>query len=241
MKYASICVLAYKRPHLLPRCLESLRTTSDLPYQLIVNLDAGDDANIDYLVREFRNGNISNLIINAGSNRGVGRSFQNCLGVAEGDYIFKVDTDLIFQSYWLSRAVKVLDSNPDVGAVSVFDYNHYDPNDTRFTPSLNHLEVREDCIIVKDFVSSIYGFRKTNLLDNIEYSIKIPIMPDDGFHQTLGKMAITKEDYVRNEGFGVYKSTYVSGTEEAPFKTPTSDKPLIFKSGLSFGDDQPHT
>jgi hypothetical protein len=113
----------------------------------------------------------------------------------------------------------------------LFDYNHYDPNDERFTPSANHLQEREDCIMVKDFVSSIYGFK-----NGIKHSLPA-IIPDDGLHQTIAArfgsgLAITKQDYIKNHGFGVHKSVYISGTEEAPYKTPTFDEPLLFLKGL---------
>lgn len=223
MKLASLCLLAYKRPQQLIECIQSLHQTADYPYELIVNLDGGDEYNIAFLTQELKMGRISKLILSCGNNRGVGRSFQNCLGVAEGDYIFKVDTDLLFKPNWLSTSVGILSNNPDVGAVSLFDYRNYDPNDNRF----NIMEEREDCNIVDDFVSSIYGFKHPY---TIEDWVEIP---DDGFHQSQGgKLAITKEDYVINRGFGVGKSVYISGTEEAPFKTPTHDKGLIFKEGL---------
>ena len=233
MKFASICVLAYKRPQALIECLDSLRSTTDYPYELIVNLDGGDDFTRHYLQDQLGQGKISKLILNGGNNRGVGRSFQNCLAVAEGDYIFKVDADLTFEPNWLSTAIEVLDTHSGVGAVSLFDYNHYDPNDNRFKPSECHLEHSGNCIIVNDFVSSIYGFREKHSKDSIVLG-----MPDDGFHQWLkevvGHLAITEKDYVKNNGFG-RKSVYVTMPDDNPehaFKTKTYAQPLIFLSGL---------
>lgn len=231
-KFASLCLLAYKRPQQLKDCIRSLTENTDYPYQLIVNLDTSDAYLTGYLSELLIGGRISNLIINSGNNRGVGRSFQSCIGVAEGDYIFKIDTDLTFSPGWLSKAVGILETNPDIGTVSLFDYNHYDPNDSRFFPSTNHVELRPDCIIVNDFVSSIYGFRSEDYYRD-DFLNKNPI-PDDGMHQAFGLMAITKEDLVKNSGFGV-NSTYVTMPDKDPanaFKTPTDNKPLIFKSGL---------
>src|SRR4051812_5049952 len=119
--YASLCVLAYKRPDLLRLSLDSLFSTCDYPYQLIINLDGADSQNLEFLQNLFNSDRVSNLIFNSGNNRGVGRSFQNCLGVAEGDYIFKIDTDIIFKPKWLSSCIKILENNPDIGTVSPFD------------------------------------------------------------------------------------------------------------------------
>lgn len=217
----SLCVLAYKRPELLRRCLESIWATVDEPCQIIVNLDGGDTDNSIYLFDLYKQGRISNLVLNAGKNRGVGRSMANCVGLCEGDFIFKIDTDLEFRQGWLSTACNALRRHSDVGAVSLFNYNHYDPADTRFVVE----EEREDVLIVNDLVSSVYGFRTADLvLGGWNH--------DDGFHQTLkgyrGKLAITKTDLCKNDGFGV-KSVYVTiRPDGTAFKTKTNDSPLIF-------------
>lgn len=226
MNIASLCVLAYKRPQQLIDCLESLHKTLDFPAEIIVNLDGGDDSNTEYLIGALRSGSISKLILNGGNNRGVGRSFQSCLGVAEGDYIFKLDTDLTFKPNWLSKAINILNRNTDIGALGLFDYSKWDPNDSRFIRENNVIEEREDCLIVKDFVSCAWAFRSKdrNIVEPVE---------DDGNHSKFNKLG-TKLGLIHitdNLSWGVYKSTYVSGTEEKPFKTPTYDKPLIFQSG----------
>lgn len=218
----SLCILAYKRQDMLKECLESIWGTIDEPVQIIVNLDGGDKENSDYLFQVLKEGRISSLILNAGQNRGVGRSLANCIGLCEGEFIFKIDTDLKFRPGWLSTACNALRNHSDIGAVSLFNYNNYDPNDGRFKT----LEEVDNLYIVNDLVSSIYGFRKEDLsLSGWDQ--------DDGFHQTLqkhrGKLAITKKDLVINQGFGVTKSTYVSGTEDHPYKTPTFDTPNLIR------------
>jgi glycosyltransferase involved in cell wall biosynthesis len=223
--FASLCILAYKRPEQLQKTLDSLLSTIDYPCEIIVNVDGDEDKTVYGIASKFYSeGKISKLILNNGKNRGVGRSFQNCIGVAEGDYIFKIDADLTFHPKWLSQAVKILDTNSEVGAVGLFDYNKWDQNDSRFKPEENVLQVMKtwefEYQIVKDFVSSIYGFRK-KYLDNW-----IGDIPDDGFHTHLEKLAINHS--VDNTAFGVVKSTYVSGTEDHPYKTPTYTEPLLF-------------
>lgn len=216
-KFASLCVLSYKRPERLRDCIDSLIQNTSYPYELIVNADGNDDeSNIEYLVKLYKQKRISKLIMSNGNNRGVGKSFANCASVADGDYICKIDTDLTFMPRWLETGISILEKGI-VGAVSFFNYRHYDPNDNRF----NVITASDDHCIVDDFVSSIYLFKRENL-----------ILPgwnqDDGFHSKLRPLAITAEDMVSNHGFGVTKSVYVSGTEDRPYKTKTFDKPLIF-------------
>lgn len=215
MTRLSVCVLSYKRPAFLTECLQSIIDTRQYPTQIIVNSDGGDFMNHDYLLGVFGQKFVSNLILNNGDNRGVGRSFANCLAVAEGDIFLKVDSDLIFRPCWQHAVVSILTDNPDVGSLSLFDYRHYDPNDKRFKVEYE----RTDCYIVNDFVSSVYAFRA----DDVE---KIYPVADDGNHGKFGTMAITKTDFVKNQGFGVGKSVYVSGTVEHPYKTPTFSQPF---------------
>lgn len=222
MKIASLCVLAYKRPELLTQCLDTLHETIDYPCEIIVNIDGEDNpdqhaASIAHSY--FRDKKISKLITIGGKNRGVGRSFQNTIGLAEGEYIFKIDSDIIFKPNWLSKAISVLDNNPDIGTVGLFDYYRQDPNDDRFKPEHNVITKRKDCFIVKDFVSSIYGFRRDDLDINQE-------IHDDGLHQSFGTMALL--DVVDNKAFGfgsVYVTLKPDGTAS---KTQTFEEPLIF-------------
>lgn len=235
MKFASLILLAYKRPQMLTECLDTLHKTLDYPAEIIVNVDGEDNpdqhaASIAY--GYFREKKISKLISVGGNNRGVGRSFQNALGVAEGDFIFKIDTDIIFKPNWLSKAVKCLEDNPDVGSVGLFDYHRQDPNDERFKPENNVLETRPDCLIVKDFVSSIWGLRRQDLNGYMIGAYgSAEGVPDDGMHQSVGEYGCKRAliDVVDNKAWGVGKSVYLSGTAENPSKTQTFNEPLVFK------------
>lgn len=214
--FASLCILAYKRPELLQQCLISLYETVDFPSEIIINFDGTDSLDFP---REFK---FSKIIVNKGNNRGVGRSFQNCLGVAEGDYVFKLDADLIFKPGWLSKSIKILDTNEEIGAVGLFDYNRQDPNDDRFKPENNIIRTMKtwdfEYQVVKDFVSCGYGFRRKDLNQTD--------IPDDGLHQSFGQLAI--HDSVDNKSFG-FDSVYVQIKPDGSVdKTPTFDMPLLF-------------
>jgi glycosyltransferase involved in cell wall biosynthesis len=236
MKFASLCILAYKRPQKLHECLESLFKTIDYPCEIIVNLDGSDQIDKDtasQLYGLYLDNKVSKLVLSNGKNRGVGRSFQNCLGVAEGDYIFKIDTDLTFEPKWLSTACKILDTNPEVGVVGLYDYHTQDPNDIRFKPEENVIQTMKtwefEYQIVKDFVSSIYGFRHQDVYDGNGEMAQIT---DDGLHTEIAKWKEKKmalRHSVKNDAWGPTKSTYVSGTEDHPVKTPTYQEPFLFQ------------
>lgn len=217
---ASLCIIAYKRAEMLDECIQSLHDNTEYPFELIVNVDGNSGYHVDKVIDKYRvRSLISKAILVNGGNRGVGHSFTNCVKLSEGEYIFKIDTDILFNKGWLSECIKLL-HNPSISAVSPFNYNNYDPDDNRF----QILHSIDGGYIVNDFVSSIYGFRKVHW--------KNREIPDDGFHQTLrtefGSLAITKKDFVVNQGFGLEKSVYVVNTEKGPAKAMTYDEPLIF-------------
>lgn len=231
--FASLCILAYKRPKLLNDSIRSLHETIDYPCEIIINYDGLDNV-ADFAPEGFVK--CSKQILVYGKNRGVGRSLQNCLGLCEGDYIFKIDADLMFKPKWLSSAINIL-TDKSIAAVGLFDYNKWDPNDDRFKPENNVIEDRGDYKIVKDFVSSIYGFRKDDidvLLEEAPCTDEKGNLNDDGLHSALqtyrGKLAL--KDMVENTAFG-NKSVYVTiKPDGTAFKTATYDQPLLFKKDL---------
>ena len=201
--YASICILAYQRLDFLKRTLQSLlNTPAGYPYELIIHDDGSDQEVKEYLYELQRRGELSWLVINNDKNMGIGRSVQNCFRISSGEYLFKVDADLEFESNWLAEAIKIL-GKPGIGCVSLFNYRTYAPNDNRF----NVLQDKGDHLIVDDLVSSIYG---VNRYMWEQYGAQLGT---DGWHQHIKSqgydLAITKQDMVRNFGFGADKSIYV--------------------------------
>lgn len=211
----SLIVLSYKRPEMLKDCIDSIRGNIDFPTEIIVGDDTSQNAEL--LLEYLKNDRISKLILNSGRNRGIGMNLQNCLGVAEGEYVLKTDADIVFQEKWAHECIGILENNPDVATLNLFNYSHYDENDTRFKIT----EERSDCYIVSDFVNSCYLFRKSQ--------IPVQIIPDDGMHGLFyGKKAITKRDLVKNVGFGIPASVYVTLNDKGePVKTETGNHPLI--------------
>lgn len=215
MKFASLCILNYQRSEFFKQSFESLAISLDYPAEILVHDDGSDD--ISYLLEMFKERKFSWLVLNGGGNMGVGASLSHLASISHGDYIVKMDTDLTYESGWLSKSVAVMENNPDISSLSMFNYNHYDSMDNRFSIERE----RSDCYIVKDLVSSIYMFRKEDLP-------RVMPLQDDGNHQRLGVMAITKTDLVHNFGFGLDKSIYVESTPTGPQKRKTSEFPKLF-------------
>ena len=154
---ASICLLVFERPKFFDRTMRSLVDhNAGYPYELVVSDDGSLDAGIKILIQKWRP-HISFVVDNCGQNMGVGAAMHHCSAIAHGQYVVKCDSDLEFTDNWLGEAVAILENNPDVGTVGMFNYSkNYDKTDERF----NVEEERPDCYIMSDFVNSIYVFRK---------------------------------------------------------------------------------
>lgn len=98
-------------------CLNSIRQTADLPYDLLV-FDNGSCAEVcQYLLDEKKAGNIQYLILSE-KNLGKGGAWNMILSGAPGEIIAYTDNDCLFYPGWLSRSIQVLETYPKVGMVT---------------------------------------------------------------------------------------------------------------------------
>lgn len=242
MKFASLCILSYKRLDFLKQTIQSIKTSTDCPYELLV-ADDGSDENWLYIEDLMWSREISTVTFNTGSNMGVGESIHRLFSCARGEYLVKLDADLTFCPDWLTVGVDLLDKYPDIGALGWFAYPY--PSEHRITrnreePRLDNtlIEVREDCEIVHDFVSSAMIIRRKEWE---KYGIE---RGSEAFAEDIGLkekmkadgllMAITKEDYITNIGFGLDKSVVVTPDKVGqPQVTKICKFPLLFRNGMA--------
>ena len=225
--YASICILSYERLDFLQKTMESLMSVdSGYPMEIIVHDDGSNVLVKNYLYKLARDKKISFLIQNAGKNLGIGEAVRKCFKVASGKYLFKLDTDLEFKENWLKEAVEILEK-PQIGSVSLLDYNNYNREDDRFKTiqvlESNGLKYK----IVTDFISCLYGVKRE------VYDLYKDHLDTDGWHQHIKSqgyyLAISNEDKIVNFGFGADTSIYLEKKEDGSVTTrKTYDEPLIF-------------
>jgi len=240
MKFASLCVLSYKRIDFLRETIQSLKENTKFPAEILVHDDGSDETWL-FLEDLMWAREISTAIYNTGSNMGVGEAIHRLFSCAKGDYLVKLDADLQFRSNWLTLGVSLLDKYPDIGALGWFAYptpsEHKitrNREDSRLDNTL--IEVREDCEIVHDFVSSAMIIRREHWE---KYGIE---RGSEAFAEDIGLkermkadgllMAITKSDYIENVGFGLEKSVVVTPDEAGQPQVARICKwPLLFKDG----------
>jgi len=206
---------------MLKESIESLLPTlKNKNVEIIIHDDGSDNDVKSYIFDLVKQKKVSFAIFNAGNNLGIGEAIQKCLKLSSGEFLFKADADIIYKEKWLENAISVLNSDR-VGAVSLFNYRNYNREDNRF----NILHSTNNYHVVDDFVSSIYGFKRKRL-DEFGYP------GTDGWHQVVGKkynLAITKDDYVANIGFGLGNSVWVVQKKDGTISSATiHEEPLMF-------------
>lgn len=242
MKFASLCVLSYKRLDMLKQTIQSIKDGTKFLYELIV-ADDGSDETWLYIGDLLWAREISTAIYNTGSNMGVGEAIHRLFSCAKGDYLVKLDADLTYRPGWLQKGVTLLDKYPDIGTLGWFAYpvpSEHKITRNREDPRLDNtlIEVREDCEIVHDFVSSAMIIRREHWE---KYGIE---RGSEAFAEDIGLkekmkadgllMAITKKDYIENIGFGADRSVVVTLDEtKQPVVTRICKWPLLFRNGVA--------
>ncbi len=98
-------------------CLESIRESADLPYDLLVFDNGSCEEARQYLLDEHQAGRI-NFLIFSEKNLGKGGAWNVILAGAPGEIIAYTDSDAYFYRGWLSRSVQFLETYPNVGMVT---------------------------------------------------------------------------------------------------------------------------
>lgn len=98
-------------------CLESIRQTADLPFDLMVFDNGSCEEVRQYLLDEHQAGRIQFLLLSE-KNLGKGGAWNVILAGAPGEIIAYTDSDAYFYKGWLSRSVEILEKFPRVGMVT---------------------------------------------------------------------------------------------------------------------------
>lgn len=98
-------------------CLDSIRESADLPFDLLVFDNASCEEVRQYLLDEHQAGRIQFLALSE-KNLGKGGAWNMILAGSPGEIVAYTDSDAYFYSGWLSRSVQILETYPNVGMVT---------------------------------------------------------------------------------------------------------------------------
>jgi glycosyltransferase involved in cell wall biosynthesis len=101
----------------LQTCLDSIRNTADLPFDLLVFDNGSCQEARNFLTNEFETGAIQTLIL-SDKNLGKGGAWNIILAGAPGEIIVYTDNDCLFYPGWMSRCLQILETYPNVGMVT---------------------------------------------------------------------------------------------------------------------------
>lgn len=98
-------------------CLDSIRESADLPFDLLVFDNGSCEEARQYLLDEHTAGRIQFLLLSE-KNLGKGGAWNIILAGAPGEILVYTDSDAYFYKGWLSRSVQLLETYPNVGMVT---------------------------------------------------------------------------------------------------------------------------
>lgn len=208
-KLASLLVLSYNRKQYLQASLESLWSHTTFPYELIVLDDASNAETQDYVYSLVRAQKVSTALFNCHHNRGIGCAVNRGYACASGDYILKLDADLIYRPGWLQEVVHILD-RPEVGSMGLFAYHH--------PPRVFANDIIRDCgdyFEVVDYVGSAVCCRREVWERFGPWSVgpQYTFSEDVYFKRAIQASglcsALPTHDLCENVGFGEHKTSLI--------------------------------
>jgi len=189
--------------------LESLWANTTYPYELII-LDDGSDAQTkDYLFDVIRQHRASTVLFNTDRNLGIGIAVNRGFQIARGEYLWKLDADLMYKPGWLTKVTHLLETYPEIGCLGLFKYWHEPCN---FPSEL--IQTLPEYHNVIDFVGSAIGMRR-EVYDQFGkwHELEHSFGEDKQFKEKVKvggfQMGLPLDDVAENVGFGEYKTSLI--------------------------------
>lgn len=113
MKKTSLVVLAYNQLSYTKLCMDSIyKYSDDVDFEVITVNNGSSDG-----TREYFNSLPNKKKLNYDVNVGIEKAINDAIDICDGEYFVLINNDIIVTTNWLSNIVKILDSDPKIGAV----------------------------------------------------------------------------------------------------------------------------
>lgn len=225
-RFASCCVLSYERPEFLAQTIGTMIAHADFPMEIIVHDDGSENPAVRSLLRELLDRRLVSAVIEnpPGHNQGQGVAVNRMFSMAKGDFLLKIDQDLLFKRGWLRRAVEILDGNwerrfykedhpekePLIGALGLFRYPAEPVKyEDMFIQDFPTWEWHEDfvgsALVMRAETYRRHGpweERSEAFAEDLEFK---KLLKSKGFVMALPRT----DDFCSNQGFGEGPSTVV--------------------------------
>lgn len=110
----TIVIPCYNHGHFIRETLESLKEIPDSWYRLIIMNDGSTDSYTNEVLHQLASEGYRVL---TQKNQGLAATRNNLIQLADTPYILPLDSDNKLRKEYISRAVEILDHNPEVGVV----------------------------------------------------------------------------------------------------------------------------
>ena len=140
-------------------CLESIRESADLEYDLMVFDNGSCEEARQYLLDEHQAGRIQFLLLSE-KNLGKGGAWNMILSGAPGEIIAYTDSDAYFYKGWLSRSVQILETYPNVGMVTARPFR---TREDFYTQTVTWAESTPDVAVERGQIIPFEVFREFDL------------------------------------------------------------------------------
>ncbi len=108
----SIIILTYNQLKYTKLCIESIKTWTEVPYELILVDNGSSDGTVEYLT------SIADVkLITNQTNLGFSKGVNQGIKAADGDHIMLLNNDTIVANNWLKNQLRCIDSKLKVGIV----------------------------------------------------------------------------------------------------------------------------
>ncbi|MDF2802139.1 MAG: glycosyl transferase [Anaerocolumna sp.] len=117
-KLTSIVILSFNQFEFTKNCLESIRSYTEVPYEIIIVDNNSNQETIDFLEQQT-----DILLIRNLTNKGFASGCNQGIKSASGDYILLLNNDTVVTPNYLSNMIKVLESESKATIVGPYTNN----------------------------------------------------------------------------------------------------------------------
>lgn len=216
----SVGVLSYNRGKWLDDTLHSMIDNTNVPFELIINDDGSTEEKTHEVLYTWED--TATVISNpTGWNEGVGRSINKCFGIATGDILIKVDSDLQFAPGWLEHIIELFD-DPEhcrLGLLGLCHY-YYEPVDMRKTlieklDAYNiHTHILGSAFAIRREIYEEFGISSYSESFSEDWELMKKIEASDKWHNGLPINQLAS-----NYGMGLGNSTVALSNGQGGIKT----------------------
>ena len=111
MKKVTAIIVNWNDKDVIVECIQSLLDQNRNKIDIIISDNGSEDDSVEFIRKYFP----SIKIIENGENLGFGSAINRGLGLAKGDYLLFLNSDLKLHSKCVGELAKVLESDPNVG------------------------------------------------------------------------------------------------------------------------------